>query len=689
MPFYDVDICKTISDDFLEYAGHVMQERSIPDARDALKDGARKILYIQYKDKNTHEKNFIKGAATVGTVLRGGFLHGDSSAYETLVRMGKPFAVPYTLEELQGNGGNQVSPDNHADMRYLEVRQSKLASYLFKGIEKNVIDEWYWNYANTDQLPRVLPTIGFYPLVNGFSGIAVGLSSSYPSTNLREVNQAIIKLIQNPDIPFDEIYCEPDFPTGGTIINKDEVKESMRKGSGKAVRVKAKLDYDPKKNMIIATEIPFSVYTETIDNELLAIINEEEGCGIDRYIDATNDEGAKILIYLSKGANVKKVIKMLYKETSLQSHYTINLIMLENGRYPRVFGWKEALLNYIAHASSCFRKEYEYDLNILKAREEILNGLLLAIANIDEVVSIIRSSSSSSDATTKLIARFSFTQNQVKAILDMKLQRLIRLEGIKIEDELKSNQKSQSSINEILNSKEKFNSELIKVFQKVADEFGDERRTKVINEIEEVEEESVEEIPLYIYQLSTGELAVRAKSVSRFPKADILTQYETTNFGSLYYFTKDGKCGKISLQDKEVGKNYPIDKDIVSIMEPDTITSSHYLVFFTKKGMVKKSLTSEYNMHSKKTTAIKLKDNDEVVSVVLTGDESVLDYRITSQKRILRFSADCVSSTGRATMGVKGISLKDDDEVISGEVILKNELLDCACSIRAGVGTRR
>ena len=204
-----------------------------------------------------------------------------------------------------------------------------------------------------------------------------------------------------------------------------------------------------------------------------------------------------------------------------------------------------------------------------------------------------------------------------------------------------------------------------------------------------MEKESVQEIPLYVYQLSTGELAIRAKSTSRFPKADILNQFETTNFGNLYYFTKGGKCGKISLQDKEIGKNYPIDEDVVTIMEPNTITSSKYLVFFTKKGMVKKSLVTEYNMHSKKTTAIKLKDDDEVVSVILTGDESVLNYRITSQKRILYFSAECVNPTGRATMGVKGISLKDDDEVVSGEAILKNELLDCACSIRAGVGTRR
>ncbi len=684
----NVDFKKTIEDAFLAYGASVAQERAIPDVRDGLKIGLRQGLYSQYVNKLTFKDRFQKAQKSVAGAMALAYVHGDSALYDTLIRASKPWVYNVPLEAVQGAYGDQTAPDTHSASRYVEMKAAKVADYLFEGLKKNAVDEWYNNYDDTAKIPSVFPSIGFWNIINGCSGIAVALSTSVPCYNLKEVNAALIKLIQNPDTSFDEIYCEPDFPTGGTIINKDEVKESLRMGKGKSIKIKADLTYDPKTHCIKATHLPYGVYTNTIISQLAELTNENENYGISRVLDYTKKE-ADIRIYLSKGVNPQKMMKKLYADTSLQDFYTVNMVMLDQGKFPKVFGWKEACEAYLAHASSCFRKEYEYDLNILKAREEILNGLLLAIANIDEVVSIIRSSSSSADATTKLIARFSFTQNQVKAILDMKLQRLIRLEGIKIEDELKSNQKSQSSINEILTNKEKFNSELIKVFQKVADEFGDERRTKVINEVEEVEEESVQEIPLYIYQLSTGELAVRAKSASRFPKADILAQYETTNFGSLYYFTKDGKCGKISLQDKEVGKNYPIDKDVVAIMEPDTITSSHYLVFFTKKGMVKKSLTSEYNMHSKKTTAIKLKDDDEVVSVILTGDESVLDYRIISQERILRFSADCVSSTGRITMGVKGISLKDDDEVISGEAILKNELLDCTCSIRAGVGTRR
>lgn len=684
-----VNLTQTIKDGFTRYAGTVILDRAICDVRDMLKPAARMLIYSQLKaTKNTYNKPFVKSARVVGDCLGNFYTHGEASCYGTYCRMAKPFAMRYPLEESQGNMGTIITTGDEAASRYTELRLSKTASYIYDGLEKDTIEKWSPNFDDTAFFPTVMPSIGFYNIVNGTTGIGVSLSSSVPQFNIREVNNSIIKLIQNPESSDEEIICLPDFATGATLLNRDEVIESLKQGKGKACRLRATMIYQPSTNSIEVTEMPYGVYTSTVTEQIKELVDEDENYGVEK-IDDTSGLVPHYSIILSKGVNPQKMIKKLCKDTSLESYFTINMVMLREGRYPEVFSFRRALEEYITHASSCFRKEYEYDLNILKAREEILNGLLLAIANIDEVVSIIRSSSSSSDATTKLIARFSFTQNQVKAILDMKLQRLIRLEGIKIEDELKSNQKSQNSINEILTSKEKFNSELIKVFQKVADEFGDARRTKVVNEVEEVEEESIQEIPLYIYQLSTGELAVRAKSVSRFPKADILTQYETTNFGSLYYFTKDGKCGKISLQDKEVGKNYPIDKDVVAIMEPDTITSSHYLVFFTKKGMVKKSLTSEYNMHSKKTTAIKLKDNDEVVSVVLTGDESVLDYRIISKKRILRFSADCVSSTGRATMGVKGISLKDDDEVISGEAILKNELLDCACSIRAGAGTRR
>ena len=689
MPFYDVDINKTISNDFLEYAGHVMQERSIPDARDGLKDGARKILYIQYKDKNTYDKNFVKGAATVGQILKDGFTHGDSSAYETLVRMGKPFAVPYPLQELQGNGGNQVSPDNHADMRYLEVRQSELASYLFKGIEKNTIDEWYWNYANTKQLPRVLPVMGFYPLVNGFSGIAVGLSSSFPSTNLKEVNNAIIKLIQNPEIDFDKIYCAPDFPTGGTILNGEEVKESIRNGSGRAVRIRAKLEYNQSKNMIVATEIPFSVYTETIDNELMALINGEENYGIEKYIDATNNDGGKIHIYLSKGANVKKVMKLLYSKTSLQSFYAINLIMLDNGRFPRVFGWREALQNYIAHIRTCKRRELQFDYDKMLARENILEGLILASANIDEVVSIIRASESPEEASKKLIARFKFNEEQTKAILAMKLSTLTKIDSIKLQNELNENKKQLECLEEILNSPEKLDAELIKILKEVADKFGDARRTKILDNYEEEEEVvNVEEKNITVMVLSNNTLVYTEQELEGAKKGrkgktlpipknvKVIDSFYATNLSTVYILTQSGKMYSHSLarlEENEALSFYDLginaNDNVVKVFPATNLEFSKYLFFITKQGMLKKTISTEYQNVRKGTQAIKLKSEDEIVDCFFVFDEKEEIMTFSSAGNVVRFKQSEVAPTGRATAGVKGMRLGNDEEIISGFVL--------------------
>ena len=689
MPFYDVDINKTISNDFLEYAGHVMQERSIPDARDGLKDGARKILYIQYKDKNTYDKNFVKGAATVGQILKDGFTHGDSSAYETLVRMGKPFAVPYPLQELQGNGGNQVSPDNHADMRYLEVRQSELASYLFKGIEKNAIDEWYWNYANTKQLPRVLPVMGFYPLVNGFSGIAVGLSSSFPSTNLKEVNNAIIKLIQNPEIDFDEIYCAPDFPMGGIILNGEEVKESIRNGSGRAVRIRAKLEYNQSKNMIVATEIPFSVYTETIDNELMALINGEENYGIEKYIDATNNDGGKIHIYLSKGANVKKVMKLLYSKTSLQSFYAINLIMLDNGRFPRVFGWREALQNYIAHIRTCKRRELQFDYDKMLARENILEGLILASANIDEVVSIIRASESPEEASKKLIARFKFNEEQTKAILAMKLSTLTKIDSIKLQNELNENKKQLECLEEILNSPEKLDAELIKILKEVADKFGDARRTKILDNYEEEEEVvNIEEKNITVMVLSNNTLVYTEQELEGAKKGrkgktlpipknvKVIDSFYATNLSTIYILTQSGKMYSHSLarlEENEALSFYDLginaNDNVVKVFPATNLEFSKYLFFITKQGMLKKTISTEYQNVRKGTQAIKLKSEDEIVDCFFVFDEKEEIMTFSSAGNVVRFKQSEVAPTGRATAGVKGMRLGNDEEIISGFVL--------------------
>lgn len=692
MPFYDVDICKALRDDFLEYTGHVMQERSLPDARDGLKDGARKILYSQYKNKNDYKHNFIKGQAAVGRVLIDGFLHGDASAYSTLVRLGKPFAVPYVLEEIQGNGGNQTNPDSHAAGRYLEIRQSELASYLFRGIEKNTIDEWYWNYSNTLELPRVLPTIGFYPIINGISGISVGLSTSIPPTNLREVNAAIIKLLKNKETPFEEIYCPPDLPMGGIIVNGNEVKESFKNGVGKAARIRAVIDYIPEKHMLIATHIPFSVYTDTIDEQLNDLINGEENPGIEKYIDATNDEGAKINIYLTKGANVNRIIQILYKKTSLESYFSINLIMLDNGRFPRVFSWKEALQTYIAHIRICKFKEIQYDLDKAIARKNIVDGLIKAYSIIDEVVALIRGSANPTEAADKLITIYSFNEEQAKAILAMKLSSLTKLDIVKLENEAAELSRKIEQCSYLLNTPTALDEELIKTLQEVADKFGDARRTKVLN-IMGTEEEPVEikeeEISVMLFDNNTlrimrkddlqGAKRGRKGTNVKPPKnATLINTLYSTNLGSIIAFTDKARMYNLAMNSLDLDNDYNINElltladneKIILIIDATSFNAYKNLVTISKKGYIKKTDIREYSSRAKKgVIAAKLDDDDMLVAAFLSMNDEDKVFLASISGYYNFYPLSEVNSTGRATKGVRAMRFGEKEYIQSATIV--------------------
>lgn len=698
MPYYDVDINETIQHDFLEYTGHVMQERSLPDARDALKDGARKILYSQFLDKNTYKDKYMKGQAVVGQVLKTAFTHGDASAYSTLVRMGKPFAMPYPLEELQGNMGNQVDPENHAAGRYLECKLSELGTMLFDGIKKDAIEEWYWNYSDTVELPRVLPCYGFYPIVNGALGISVGLSTSIPSTNLQEVNEAIIKLIRNPEVDFDEIYCAPDFPMGGTIINGEEVKESMKNGCGKSVKIRSKIEYNVDDNTLIATEIPFSVYTHTIDAELEEIINNDEKSGIKKFIDATNDDGAKIIIYLEKGSNYRKIIKRLYKETSLESYYGINLIMLDNGRFPRVFPWRDALNAYITHIRTCKRREIQFDLNKALARENVVEGLILAAANIDEVVSIIRASSNPAEASQKLIDRFSFNEEQTKAILAMKLSSLTKIDSIKLNNEQEELLKKIEELRYLLDTPSAIDEILISILKEVADKFGDERRTKVINLVEkdndEEEKEQIkeEDVAVMLFDNNTIRLvktedlngSKRGKKGTNLkpPKgANLIKTIYSTNLGTLSAFTNLGRMYSFSLGEFEYGIDYSIyqvidlkdNEKVLILIDTNSFSNYKNILFITKQGLIKKSATSEYGIRSKKgQSALKLKENDEIINVFLSSNENDRIMIASNRGYNVFFNHKDIAAIGRLSQGVKAIKLKENEYVAGATIVKEN-----------------
>lgn len=371
--FYNADFQKTIEDAFLAYGASIAQERSIPDVRDGLKIGLRQGLYAQYSNKLTYKDKFQKAQKSVAAAMSQSYVHGDAAMYDTFIRAAKPWVYRYPIEAVQGSYGDPCEPDNHSASRYVEMKAGEVANYFFYGLKKDAVNEWYPNYDDTEMIPSVFPSIGFWNIVNGCSGIAVAMTTSVPQFNLREVNAALIKLIKNSDEPFENIYCAPDFAQGGTILNSSEVYESLKVGSGSSIKIRAKLVYNPDQNMIQATEMPFGVFTNTIIKQLKQLTDDDEDYGISKVVDHTK-KTADIRIYLNKGISPQKMITKLYKDTSLENFFAINMTMLDQGRFPKVFGWREACNAYITHIRQCKYREVEFDLNKALARKNIIDG---------------------------------------------------------------------------------------------------------------------------------------------------------------------------------------------------------------------------------------------------------------------------------------------------------------------------
>ena len=491
---YEVDFQKTVENAFLDYAKSVAQERAIIDVRDGLKIGLRQGLYAQFSNKLTYKDKFQKAQKSVAAAMSQSYVHGDAAMYETFIRAARPWSYRYPIEIVQGNYGNPSSPDSHAQSRYVEMKAAEISSVFFDGLKKNAIgDQWYPNYDDTEMIPSVFPSIGYWNIVNGCTGIAVAMATSIPQFNLKEVNEALIKIIQNPNVDFNDIYCAPDFATGGTITNAKAIKESLKYGKGESVRLKAKLEYFPDQNMIQATELPYGVFTNTIIDQLATLTNENESYGIERVVDHTK-KIADIRIYLSKGTNPKKMIAKLYKDTSLENWFSINMIMLDKGRFPKVFGWREACDAYIAHIRECKCNMIQFDLDKALARKNIVDGLIKACSIINEVIAAIRSSNSPAEAQDKLCnSPFDFNIEQAKAILAMKLSSLTKLDVVKLNNEQEELIKKIEWCQHLLLDSTALDEELIKDLQTVAQKFGDNRRTKIqdINNTEATEEAQI------------------------------------------------------------------------------------------------------------------------------------------------------------------------------------------------------
>jgi len=693
---YETDFQKQIEGAFLTYAASVAQERAIPDARDFLKIGLRQGLYAQFSNKITHKDKFQKAQKSVAAAMAQSYVHGDVAMYDTFIRTARPWSYRYPIEEVQGNYGNPSSPDSHAAARYVEMRAGEMADYFFAGLKKNAIGEqWYSNYDDTEMIPSVLPSIGFWNIVNGCSGIAVAMATSVPQFNLREVNEALIKIIQNPNVSFNEIYCAPDFATGGTITNAKAVRESLKNGKGESIRLKAKLEYFPDQYMIQATELPYGVFTNTIIDQLAALTNENESYGIERVVDHTK-KTADIRIYLSKGANPKRMIAKLYKDTSLENWYAINMILLDNGRFPKVFGWREACDAYITHIRECKRNIIQFDLDKALARENVVDGLILAAASIDEVVAIIRSSQNPAEASEKLIARFKFNEEQTKAILAMKLSSLTKIDAIKLNDELEELKRKIEEYHHLLSDTTALNNELIKTLQVVADKYGDARRTKILNivENEDNEEQQIqeEEVGIMLFDnnmlrlvkkedLQGGKRGRKGVNIKPPKGANLINTLYTTNLGVVAAFTNAGRMYNFSLADLDYGKDYSVyelivlqdNEKVLLLIDTTSFNAYHNLVTISKKGYIKKTATREYNVRAKKGTAVmKLDTDDRLVGVYLSMNDEDKIFITGSAGNYNFYEIGEVSATGRMTKGVKAIKLGATETICAATLVKKD-----------------
>ena len=661
----EVDFQSTIENAFLTYGASVAQERSIPDVRDGLKIGLRQGLYAQYTNKLTHKDKFQKAQKSVAAAMAQSYVHGDAAMYDTFIRTARPWSYRYPLEEVQGNFGKPSAPDTHAAARYVEMKAGEIADYFFNGLKKNAIGEqWYMNYDDTEKIPAVFPSIGFWNLVNGCTGIAVAMATSVPQFNLKEVNEALIKIIRNPSVSYDEIYCAPDFACGGSITNANEVKESLKVGKGKSIRLRANLKYIPAQNMIQATELPYGVFTNTIMGQLEELTTNDPDYGIIKATDWSKTY-ADIRIYLEKGVNPNKMIAKLYHDTSLENHFAINMIMLDEGRFPKVFGWRDACNAYIEHIRICERNIIQFDLNKALARENIIEGLLLAIANIDDIIAIIKGSDNPVDAATALIAKYSFNKEQVDAILAMKLSSLCRLDGVKLNEELKEKRMFIADCRYLLSEPTALDEKLITILEEVSKRFGDNRRTKLTNILgDEEEPEEIKEIDIAI--MYNGK-TIKVLEKNKIKKADIYT----TNLGGLTLITDAGKMYNASISKLKLGKEYKLNEVFEIAGEHprlliDTPSFNAYtsITCITKHGFIKKSNTKEYTVRSKKgTVAIKLEDDDSIVSVIMSSDDDDKVVIISNNDYYNCYPLSEISYTGRTTKGVKAIKLTDSEYV--------------------------
>ena len=698
-----VNIEDEMKESYLSYSMSVIVGRALPDARDGLKPVHRRILYGMHEASNAWNRPYKKSARVVGDVMGKYHPHGDSAIYDSLVRMAQDFSMRIPLVDGQGNFGS-VDGDSPAAMRYTEVRLARISSEMLEDLDKETV-EFFPNYDGGELEPSVLPTKVPNLLLNGSSGIAVGMSTNIPPHNLGELLDAAVAQIRKPDIAVDELMellPGPDFPTGGFVSGKRDIRSAYATGRG-IVRIRARVRIEKQKkggkDVIIVTELPYQVNKARLAEKIAELVKEDKITGITDIRDESDREGIRLVIDVKAGEHAQVVLNQLYKHTQMYTSFGIIMLALVRNQ-PRVLTLKELLASFIDHRKEVITKRTQYELRKAEERLHILEGFKIALDNLDEVVELIKASESPAAAREGLVRTFSLSERQAQAILEMRLQRLTALERDKILEERRELLETVRRLREILSSEKLILDLAVEELVELKERFGDRRRTEIVEDVEEISIEDlitdedmvvtttyggyIKSVPLSVYR--NQRRGGQGRTGMGTKETDFVNDlFIASRHNYILFFSSLGKCYWLKVyQIPEAGPaargramvnllNLEKGEKVAAVLPVQKFEEGLSVVMSTRNGLIKKTEMKAYSRPlSKGIIAIRIQDGDELVGASLAARED--EVLLTSRNgQAIRFRSDEVRNTGRASMGVKGIRLRGDDHVVSLEVIRNPE----------------